>query len=59
MIKEVLSLNSKLMQQKEVFCEKISQMSPYWDIGDKLISQVVDMWLEYDEIHKRIFDFIT
>ena len=47
------------MQQKEVLCQKISQISPYCEISDKLARQVVDMRLENDEIHKRISDFIT
>jgi len=34
-------------------------MSPYCEINDKLTSQVVDMRLENDEIHKMISDFIT
>ena len=58
-IKEVLSINSQLMQQKEVLCQKISQMSPYCEISDKLTSQVVDRRLEYDEIPKNIYEFIT
>lgn len=58
-IKEALSLNSQLMQQKEVLCQKFSQISPYCEINDKLTSQVVDMRLEYDKIHKRFSDFIT
>lgn len=58
-VKEALSLNSQLMQQKEVLCHKISQINPYYEISDKLTSQVVDMMLEYDEIHKSISNSIT
>lgn len=58
-VKEELNLNSQLMQQKEVLCQKISQISPYCEISDKITSKVFDMRLEYVEIHKRMFDFIT
>ena len=34
--------------------KKISQISPYYEISDKLTSQVVDMRMEYDEKHKTI-----
>lgn len=58
-IKEALSLNSLLMQQKEVLFQKISQIDPYYEASDKLANQVIDMRLEYGEIHKRISEFIT
>lgn len=58
-IKEALNLNSQIMQQKEVLCQKISRISPYCENSDKLTNEVVDMRLEYEEIHKRISDFIT
>ena len=47
------------MRQKEVLCQKISQISPYYKTNDKVTNQVIDPRLEYDEIHKRISDFIT
>ena len=47
------------MHQKEIMCHKISQLSPYCETSDKLTSQVVDMRLEYDEVLKRVSDFIT
>jgi len=59
LIKEALNLNSQLMKQKEFLCRKISQISPYCEINDKLIGQVVDMRLEYDGIRKNISNFIT
>jgi len=56
---EVLSLNSQLMHQKGILCQRISQLSPYCETSDKLMSQVVDIRLEYDEVLKRVSDFIT
>jgi len=47
------------MHQKEIICEKVSQLSPYCETSDKLTSQVVDTRLEYDEVLKRVSDFIT
>jgi len=35
------------------------QTSPYCEISDKITRQVVNIRLEYDEIHERILDFIT
>ena len=58
-VKEALNLNAQLMQQKEVLCQKLSQINPYCEINGKLIREVVDMKLEYDKVHKRISDFIT
>ena len=58
-VKEELSLISQLIQQKEVLCQKMLQISPYCKISDMLTSQVVDMRLKSEEIHKRISDFIT
>lgn len=58
-IHEALSLNSQLMQQKEALFQKISQIIPYYETSDKLTNQVIDMRLEYDEIHKMISEFIT
>lgn len=58
-VKEALNLNAQLMQQKEVMCQKILQINPYCEIRNKLTSQVVDMRLEYEEIHKIVYDFIT
>eukprot|EP00253_Pinus_taeda_P021577 PITA_21577 len=45
-VKEALSLNAQLMQQKELLCQEISQVDPYCEISDKLTSQVVNMMLE-------------
>lgn len=59
LIKEAVSLNSPLLQQKEVIFQKISQISPYYKTNDKLTNRVIDMRLEKDEIHKRTSDFIT
>ena len=56
---EALRLNSQLMHQKEILCHKVSQFSPYCETSDKLTSQVVDMRLEYDEVLKRVSNFIT
>jgi len=58
-IKEALSLFYLLMQQNEVFCQKISQINPYCKTSDKLANQVIDMRFEYDEIHKSVSEFIT
>ena len=59
LIIEVLNKNSQLMHQKEILCQKVSQLSPYCKTSDKLTSQVIDMRLEYDEVLKRVSDFIT
>lgn len=56
---EALSLNSQLMHQKEILCQTVSQLSPYCETSDKLTSQVIDMRLKYDEVLKRISNFIT
>jgi len=58
-ITEALGLNSQLMHQKELLCEKISKWNCYRETSDKLKSQFVEMRLEYDEIFKKVFDFIT
>lgn len=47
------------MKKKEFFCQKISQISPYCKISDKLTRQFGNIRLEYDQIHKNISDFIT
>jgi len=47
---KALSLNSQLMHQKELLCQKISQWNFYCETSDKLKIQVVEMRLEYDEI---------
>lgn len=48
-----LGLNSQLMHQKEVLCQKILQWNSYCKASDKLTSQVIEMRLEYDEILKK------
>ena len=58
-ITEALGLNVQPMHQKELLCQKISQWNYYCKTSDKLTSQVVEMRLEYDEIFKRVSDFIT
>ena len=58
-IKEAIKLNSLLIQKEEMFFQKISQINPYSETSDKLTNQVIDMRIEYDEIHKRISKFIT
>ena len=58
-IKEAVSLNSLLMQQEEILCQKISQINPYWKTSDKLTNQVIYMRIEYKEIHKMFSKFIT
>lgn len=55
---EALSLNSQRMHQKEILCQKASQLSPNCETSDKLTSRIVDMRLEYDEVLKIVFDFI-
>ena len=58
-ITKALGLNSKLMHQNELLCQKISHWNSYCETSDKLTSQVIEMRLEYDEILKKVFDFIT
>lgn len=47
------------MHQKELLCQKNLQWNSYCETSDKLTSQVIERRLEYDEIFKRISDFIT
>lgn len=58
-IKEAIKLNSLLIQQQEMFRQKISQINPYYETSDKLTNQVIDLRFEYEEIHKNISEFIT
>lgn len=58
-ITEALRLNSLLTHQKELLCQKISHQKSYCETSDKLTSQVVEMRLEYDEMFKKVSDFIT
>lgn len=59
LIKEVVNPNSLLMRQEEIFCQKILQINPYCETSDKLTNQVIDMRFEYEEIHKKVSEFIT
>lgn len=58
-VTEALGLNSQLMHQKELLCQTISEWNSYCETSDKLTSQVMEMRLEYDEIFKKVSDFIT
>ena len=42
-ITKALALNSQLLQQEELFCQKISQWNSYYEISDKITNQVVDL----------------
>ena len=55
-IKEIDNLNSLLMQQKEIFFQKIEQINPYYGTSDKLKKQIIDMRFEYEEIHKTFLN---
>lgn len=48
-----------MMHHKELLCLRISQWNSYCETTDKLTSQVMEMRLEYNEIFKNVFDFIT
>ena len=58
-ITKALSLSSQLMHQKELLCQKISQWNSYCETSDRLTSQVIEKRLKYDEILKRVSDFIN
>lgn len=56
-VTEVLGLNSQLLHQKELLCQKISQWNSHW-MRDNITNQVVELRLEYDAIIKKVSDFL-
>ena len=58
-IKKTLELNSLLAQQQEIFCQRISLINTYCESSDKLNNQLIDKRLEYEELNKRISEFIS
>ena len=53
-VSEALALNDQLLQQQDALCQRISQWSSHCEMSDKITSQFIDLWLDYDLIDKKI-----
>ena len=53
-ISESIGLNDQLSQQQEEMVRKISQWREFFEISDKITSQVVELQNDYDQANKRI-----
>ena len=58
-ISESIGLNEQLLQQHEELGCKISQWSHYCELSDKITNQVVDLWSDYDQIDRRVTEYLT
>ena len=58
-ISETISLNDQLLQQEEIFCQKISQWNYFCQESDKITSHVVDLRNDYDLINEKINDYLA
>ena len=47
-ITKALALNSRLLQQKELLCQKNSQWNSHCEMSDNITNHVIDLRLEYD-----------
>lgn len=58
-ISESIGLNEQLLQQQEELGRKISQWSHYFELSDKITNQVVDLRADYDQIDKRVTEYLA
>ena len=58
-ISETISLNNQLLQQEEVFCQKILQWNSLCQESDKITNHVVDLRNDYDLINEKINDYLA
>lgn len=58
-VTKALGLNSHLLHQKELLCQKISQWNSQCEISDNITNQVVELQLEYDSIFKKASNFLN
>ena len=58
-ISESIALNEQLLQQQEVLGQKISQWNYYCEMSDKITNQVADLRSDYDQIDKRVTEYLA
>ena len=58
-ISESIALNQQLLHQQEELGQKISQWSYYCELSDKITNQVVDLRSDYDQIDKRVTEYLA
>lgn len=58
-ISESIALNEQLLQQQEVLGQKVSQWNYYCEMSDKITNQVVDLRSDYDQIDKRVTEYLA
>ena len=58
-ISETISLNNQLLQQEEVFCQKILQWNSFCEESDKITNHVIDLRNDYDLINEKINDYLA
>lgn len=57
-IKDSLELNSILSKQQDLFCQKMSHITPYLDTNDQLTEKEIDQRTEFNDLNTKISDYI-
>ena len=52
-------MNDQLLQQEEIFYQKISQWNYFYQESDKITSHVADLRNDYDLINEKINDYLA
>lgn len=55
---EALQLHAQVIKQRQLFCEKLSLMQEQQKLSFKLIDELVDMEIQYDEAKRNLNDLL-